>query len=145
MRVPNRYRCVPLHRRHILARVGGIWSSIRSLFWLLCTSATLLAPDPASAHAYVETSVPADRSTLAHAPTEVRIRFSETVELAFSSITVKSLRGKIVSRGALRNPIPNTLTIARRRAPARRGADAEHCGDDGSDAGRAAGGLPGRQ
>jgi hypothetical protein len=35
----------------------------------------------------------------------------EAVELAFSSITVKSSRGKIVSKGALRNPAPNTLTI----------------------------------
>jgi|SRR5882724_5495972 len=44
-------------------------STIRSLFWRLCASATLLAPDPASAHAYVDSSTPADRSTLPQAPT----------------------------------------------------------------------------
>ncbi len=37
---------------------------------------------------------------------------------------------------------PLLLAVA---APARRGADAEHRGVDGSDGGRAAGGLPGRQ
>ena len=87
------------------------WSTIPSLFWLLCFSATLLAPDPASAHAYVDMSTPADRSTLPQAPTEVRLRFTETVELAFSRITVKSSSGRTVIKGALRQPAPNTLTI----------------------------------
>jgi methionine-rich copper-binding protein CopC len=87
------------------------WSTIPSLFWLLCARATLLAPDPASAHAYVDMSTPADRSTLPQAPTEVRLRFTETVELAFSRITVKSSSGKTVTRGALRQPAPNTLAI----------------------------------
>lgn len=86
-------------------------STIRSLLWLLCVGATLLAPDRASAHAYVDASTPADRSTLPRAPTEVRIRFTEAIELAFSSITVKSAGGKTVSAGAVRQPAPNTLTV----------------------------------
>jgi methionine-rich copper-binding protein CopC len=41
----------------------------------------------------------------------VRIRFTEAIELAFSSITVKSAGGKTVSAGAVRQPAPNTLTV----------------------------------
>ena len=85
-------------------------STIHSLFWLFA-SGVLLAPDSASAHASVDISTPADRSTLPQAPTEVRIRFTEAIELAFSRITVKSSSGKTVSRGVLRQPAPNTLTL----------------------------------
>jgi len=86
-------------------------STIHILFWVLCASGMLLAPDSASAHASVDTSMPADHSTLPQAPTEVRLRFTEAIELAFSSITVKSSSGKTVSRGVLRQPAPNTLTL----------------------------------
>ena len=86
-------------------------STIRSLLWVLYVCVTLLAPDPASAHAYVDTSAPADRSTLPQAPKEARIRFTETVELAFSTITVRAGSGKTVSTGVVRQPGPNTLTV----------------------------------
>jgi methionine-rich copper-binding protein CopC len=45
------------------------------------------------------------------APNEVRIQFTEAVELAFSKITVKGAKGEVVSQGKLRQPAADTLAI----------------------------------
>ena len=71
----------------------------------------LAAPGPASPHAFVDTSAPVDRSTVREAPREVTVRFTESVELEFSRITVKSGAGETVSTGPIRQPSGNTLTV----------------------------------
>ena len=85
------------------------WSTVRNLLGAL---AFLLAvSEPASPHAFVDTSVPVDRSTVREAPREVTVRFTESVELEFSRITVKSAGGETVSTGPIRQPSDNTLTV----------------------------------
>lgn len=86
------------------------WSTARSLAGLL-TMLLLLLPAHGSPHAYVDAAVPADRSTVREAPTEVTVRFTENVELEFSRLTVRSGAGEVVSTGSLRQPAGNTLTV----------------------------------
>src|SRR5687768_1342302 len=47
-------------------------------------------PPIAWAHAYLASALPADGSTVTQAPREIRIQFTEGVELEFSRIDVKS-------------------------------------------------------
>jgi len=69
-------------------------------------------PARAWAHAYPAFSAPADGSTLAAAPNEVKIQFTEEVELEFSRIDVKNAGGEMVSQGKVRRTAPDTLVIA---------------------------------
>jgi copper resistance protein C len=62
-------------------------------------------------HAYPEVSVPRDGSTLAGSPREVRIHFTEGVEVEFSRITVKGANGEVVSQGRLRRLADDTIAI----------------------------------
>lgn len=71
---------------------------------------------PAWGHAYVDTSSPADSATLA-APREVVLRFTETVELEFSTVVVKSKIGETMSVGRIRQPAANTLAVDLKRLP----------------------------
>ncbi|MBV8501591.1 MAG: copper homeostasis periplasmic binding protein CopC [Paucibacter sp.] len=48
--------------------------------------ATSLATSPAFAHAKLQSSNPADGAALATAPTELRLKYNEPVEIAMSSI-----------------------------------------------------------
>ena len=66
---------------------------------------------PASAHAYPTVSSPADGASLKEPPREVRIQFTEGLELAFSQITVKGPTGEIVSQGKVRQPAQDTLAV----------------------------------
>ena len=64
---------------------------------------TLVLPAPAAeAHAYLETSNPADGATLAHAPRTLRLGFSEHVVLASTRITVTDGRGRSLPATGLR-------------------------------------------
>jgi len=81
-------------------------------------SAALLLPlslelsgAPAWAHAYPAVSVPNDGATVKESPREMRIQFTEGVELAFSQITVKSAKGEVVSQGKLRQLAGDTVAI----------------------------------
>jgi len=65
----------------------------------------------ASAHAYPTASTPDNGATIKDMPREVRIQFTEAVELAFSRITVKSAKGEVVSQGKLRQLANDTLSI----------------------------------
>jgi methionine-rich copper-binding protein CopC len=65
----------------------------------------------ARAHAYAAVSIPANGAALKEAPREVRIQFTEGVELAFSQITVKGPNGEVVSLGKLRKPADDTVAI----------------------------------
>ena len=85
------------------------WSTVRRLSGALAF--LVAASGPASPHAFVEASVPADRSTVREAPGEVTVRFTESVELEFSRITVKSGTGETMSTGPVRQPAGNTLTV----------------------------------
>jgi methionine-rich copper-binding protein CopC len=56
-------------------------------------------PGPAGAHAVLDTSVPAARSTLRVSPKEVTLKFTERLEPAFSSIRVLDAKGQQVDDG----------------------------------------------
>jgi len=55
--------------------------------------------------------MPNDGATVKEAPQEVRIQFTEAVEIAFSQITVKGAKGEVVSLGKLRQLASDTLAI----------------------------------
>ena len=63
------------------------------------------------AHAYPAVSIPNDGATIKESPREVRIQFTEGVELAFSQITVKSAKAEVVSQGKLRQLAGDTVAI----------------------------------
>jgi methionine-rich copper-binding protein CopC len=63
------------------------------------------------AHAYPAVSIPNNGATVKEPPREVRIQFTEGVEIAFSRITVKGANGEVVSQGKLRQLGEDTLAI----------------------------------
>ena len=68
-------------------------------------------PATLAAHAYPAVSIPNNGAAVKEAPREVRIQFTEGVEIAFSQITVKNAKGEIVSQGKLRQLADDTLAI----------------------------------
>ena len=54
----------------------------------------------ASAHAHLKTAMPAADSTVATAPSELRLGFTEGVNLKFTGVSVKGPAGTPVSTGA---------------------------------------------
>jgi len=76
----------------------------------------LITAASADAHAYVLTVLPADGASVPSA-TEVRIRFTEGVELEFSTIVVKDGNGRIVSAERIRQPAPDTLAVDLKSVP----------------------------
>jgi len=65
----------------------------------------------ARAHAYPAVTIPSNGTTVKEPPRELRIQFTEGVELAFSQITVKAASGEVVSLGKLRQLASDTLAI----------------------------------
>ncbi len=63
--------------------------------------ALLLAPGLAFAHAQLETTVPPVGSTVASAPAELQMMFSEGLEPRFSKVVVTSASGVSVNAGAI--------------------------------------------
>jgi methionine-rich copper-binding protein CopC len=63
------------------------------------------------AHAYPTISSPENGAVLQQSPREIRIQFTEGLELAFSQITVKGPGGEVVSQGKLRQPAQDTLAV----------------------------------
>jgi len=80
--------------------------SLALLFFSLHVSGRL-----ALAHAYPAVSIPNNGATVKEPPREVRIQFTEGVEIAFSQITVKGANGEVVSQGKLRQLAEDTLAI----------------------------------
>ena len=78
---------------------------------LVCELSVAIAAGNASAHAYPDEVSPGDGATVAQAPGEVRIKFTEGVELEFSRIDVKNATGQRVSKGSVRRAGSDTLTI----------------------------------
>jgi methionine-rich copper-binding protein CopC len=63
------------------------------------------------AHAYPAVSIPGDGATLKEPPREVRIQFTEAIEIAFSKITVKGASGDVFTGGKLRKLADDTLAV----------------------------------
>jgi copper resistance protein C len=61
------------------------------------------------AHAYPVASSPANGAVLKEPPKEVRIQFTEGLEIAFSKVTVKGPSGELVNQGKLRQLAEDTL------------------------------------
>ena len=70
-----------------------------------------LSGRPVWAHAYPAVTVPTDGATVKASPREMRIQFTEGIELAFSQITVKNAKGEVVSQGKLRQLADDTVAI----------------------------------
>ena len=85
--------------------------------FLFALSLAILLPAPETqrqfvwAHAYPAVSVPNNGATVKESPREVRIQFTEGIELAFSQITVKGPNGEVVSQGKLRKLADDTVAI----------------------------------
>lgn len=65
----------------------------------------------ASAHAYPAVSVPNNGATVKESPCELRIQFTEGVEISFSQIIVKGPKGDVESQGKLHQLADDTLAI----------------------------------
>lgn len=67
--------------------------------FVMAVIATLAAPLGARAHTQLERASPAAGSTVAAAPKEVVLWFTETLEPAFSSIEVRDASGAVMQAG----------------------------------------------
>lgn len=74
--------------------------------------ASALAPAPLRAHAYPIVVVPADGAVLREPPREVRIQFTEGIELEFSRIDVKNAAGEKMNAGNIRRIADDTVAVA---------------------------------
>lgn len=73
--------------------------------WLAAAAGTVWA------HAYPVVSVPADGATVSESPREIRIQFTEGIEMEFSRIVVKNSSGEKVSQGNLRRLAEDTVAV----------------------------------
>ena len=82
---------------------------------LTAASAVLLAlaavPGVVRGHAYPMIVVPPDGATLREPPREIRMHFTEGLEMEFCRIVVKSADGEIFSQGKLRRLADDTVAI----------------------------------
>ena len=85
------------------------YSIVLKAVWVLL--ALQLGNTAAWAHAYPAASLPSDGVTVKESPHEMRIQFTEGIELAFSRITVKGPNGEVVSQGKLRQLANDTIAI----------------------------------
>jgi methionine-rich copper-binding protein CopC len=77
----------------------------------LCTLVFGLSEVRALAHAYPDRVSPADGAALQQPPGEVRIQFTEGIELEFSRLDVKGSAGQKVNKGNVRREGADTLII----------------------------------
>src|SRR6266702_658932 len=73
--------------------------AIPILLLLVVVGVSLLAPAPVLAHAYLDHADPPPGSTIAQAPMQLRLTFSEQVDSAFSQVHVLNARRETVDRG----------------------------------------------
>lgn len=66
---------------------------------LLAVLLSTVGVSAASAHAFLDHAVPAVGSTVAHAPAQLSLWFTEGVEPAFSGVTVLNAAGRQVETG----------------------------------------------
>lgn len=74
---------------------------MRTLPLIATAALALAAATPAWAHALLRAAEPAVGSTVAHAPAELKLTFSETVEPAFTRVDVVDSHGARVDAGSL--------------------------------------------
>ena len=74
--------------------MGGARSAL-----ILAAGLAVIAAQPAAAHAHLDRAEPGVGATLAAAPAQVRIWFTEALEPAFSTITVTDATGGDVGQG----------------------------------------------
>jgi methionine-rich copper-binding protein CopC len=67
----------------------------------LILAALLLAPAAASAHARLESAIPPAGSTVARAPAELALTYSESIEPHFSKVAVTDATGARMDQGDL--------------------------------------------
>ena len=75
------------------------------------------APSIARAHAYPIIALPADGAALRDSPREVRIQFTEGVEMEFSRIVVRNAAGERVGQGNLRRLAADTVAVELKPLP----------------------------
>jgi methionine-rich copper-binding protein CopC len=85
-----------MHFKSIVGASLSIWLAAAGLAW---------------PHAYPAVAIPADGAVLRDAPREVRIQFTEGIELEFSRITLKSSNGDKIAQGNLRKLGEDTLVV----------------------------------
>jgi methionine-rich copper-binding protein CopC len=94
---------------------------LKSAFALSVAAALLLSPglaDPALAHAALISATPAVNGMAMPAPTELRLKFSEGIELKFAKVKLIGPGKKTVATGPARlDPSDNTLLIVPVAAP----------------------------
>ncbi|MCY3720530.1 MAG: copper resistance protein CopC [Anaerolineaceae bacterium] len=80
---------------------------------LLCALVLLLPALPAPAHGFIVRALPQDRAELEHAPARLRYWFSESLEPAFSTLTLRRQDGSIVAEGGVDpdNPLQMNLAV----------------------------------
>ncbi len=83
-------------------------------------AALLLAPAAANAHAMLESTIPPVGSTVAHAPAELALTYSEGIEPRFTKVTVTDATGDRMDLGTLHvDPHDSThLLVALKPLPA---------------------------
>lgn len=73
----------------------------RSFFAAAVAVVGLLAASAASAHARLESSSPQANATVSPAPSQVRLQFSEQLELPFSKVKLVDEKGAVVVPGKI--------------------------------------------
>ena len=91
--------------RPMFSRFSIVLSFLLGLFVIGTTTPSVWA------HAYPAVSVPNNGATLKEPPSEVRIQFTEAIEMAFSSVTVTGPNKEVVSQGKLRKLADDTVAI----------------------------------
>jgi putative copper export protein/methionine-rich copper-binding protein CopC len=82
----------------------------RHLIPLILLCLLLSAPsDSASAHGYIVRSIPENRASLERAPVRVQYWFSESLEPAFSAITIRDSSGAEIASGSVDERDPRLL------------------------------------
>jgi copper transport protein len=79
---------------------------------LLFITLALLSMMPASAHGFLVRAVPDDGAVLDRAPARVQYWFSESLEPAFSKLTVRDANGQIVATGGTEPDAPTLLSAS---------------------------------
>lgn len=80
---------------------------------LLCALVLLLSALPTHAHGFIVRATPEDRAGLEHPPARLRYWFSESLEPAFSTLTLRRQDGSIVAEGGVDpdNPLQMNLAV----------------------------------
>lgn len=95
----------------VLGMAGS--SRLRQLLAALVGAAMviLLMTGVGWAHAFLESSTPAEGSTLQTPPTELRLSFTEPIEVAFSRVTVTGPSGQNVAQPITQTGIARSITV----------------------------------